>query len=150
MALARSIVSLFDRCRSHVFSARPKDPRAELGLRGEKLAARLLRRHGYKVLARRFRARGGGEVDIVCRHGDTLVFVEVKTRTGLAYGRPGEAVDTAKQALIVRGATAWLRMLKTPDILYRFDIVEVLVAADGTAACEIIANAFTPPDSQLR
>lgn len=121
-----------------------------MGRRGETLAARFLRPHGYKVLYRRFRAPGGGEVDIVCRHGDTLVFVEVKTRTGLAYGRPGEAVDTAKQKLITRGASAWLRLLPETEILYRFDIVEVLVGRDGKATCELIANAFTPPDHELR
>ncbi len=114
------------------------------------MAARFLRQRGYKVLFRRFRARGGGEVDIVCRHGDTLVFVEVKTRSSLAYGRPGEAVDLAKQKLIVRGASAWLRMLPEIGILYRFDIVEVLAEKDGRATCEIVANAFTPPDSLLR
>ncbi len=130
--------------------SRRKDPRHELGRRGEKLAARFLRKQGYKVLHHGFRARGGGEVDIVCRHHDTLVFVEVKTRTGLAYGRPSEAVDTAKQKLITRGASAWLRMLPETEILYRFDIVEILVGPDGIASCEVIANAFTPPDRELR
>ncbi len=121
-----------------------------MGRRGETLAARFLRQHGYKVLYRRFRASGGGEVDIVCRQGDTLVFVEVKTRTGLAYGRPGEAVNVAKQKLITRGASAWLRLLPETEILYRFDIVEVVVGQDGKATCELIVNAFTPPDRELR
>ena len=89
-------------------------------------------------------------MDIVCRHGDTLVFVEVKTRTGVTYGRPGEAVDASKQRLIARGASAWLRMLPEMEIFHRFDIVEVLVDPDGTARCEIIADAFTPPDRELR
>ncbi len=102
------------------------------------------------MLYRRFRARGGGEVDLVCRHGDTLVFVEVKTRTGLDYGRPGEAVDAEKQRLIARGASAWLRMLPESDLLYRFDIVEVMASKDTAPRCEIIANAFVPPDSVLR
>ena len=102
------------------------------------------------MLYRRFRAPGGGEVDLVCRHGDTLVFVEVKTRTALDYGRPGEAVGAEKQRLIARGASAWLRMLPETEILYRFDIVEVLAGKDGETRCEIIANAFTPPDHGLR
>lgn len=97
---------------------------------------------------RNFRARGGGEVDIVCRHRDVLVFVEVKTRSSLAYGRPGEAVDAEKQRLIAKGALAWLKMLRNPDILFRFDIVEVLVDPTGVQrpACEIIENAFTLPE----
>ena len=102
------------------------------------------------MLYRGFRARGGGEVDIVCRHVDTLVFVEVKTRTSLDYGRPVEAVGREKQKLIARGAFAWLRMLPETDILYRFDVVEVMVDSDGKARCEIVANAFVPPDSFLR
>lgn len=84
----------------------------------------------------------------MCRHRDVLVFVEVKTRSGLAYGRPGEAVDAEKQRLIAKGALAWLKMLRHPDILFRFDIVEVLVDPTGGSrpTCEIIENAFTLPE----
>jgi putative endonuclease len=119
-----------------------------LGLRGEKLAARFLRRQGYKVIYRNFRAPRGGEVDIVCRHGDTLVFVEVKTRSSLEYGRPAEAVKSVKQNLIARGALAWLRLLHNPEIFFRFDIVEVLIEPEtaGQPVCEIIQNAFTLPE----
>lgn len=97
---------------------------------------------------RNFRARGGGEVDIVCRHRDVLVFVEVKTRSSVAYGRPAEAVNAEKQRLITKGALAWLKMLRNPDILFRFDIVEVLVDPTGAQrpACEILENAFTLPE----
>ena len=91
------------------------------------MAARFLRSHGYKILYRNFRAHRGGEVDVVCRDGDTLVFVEVKTRTSELFGRPADAVNKAKQELITRGAMAWLRMLDRPGILFRFDIVEVVV-----------------------
>ena len=87
---------------------------------------------------------------MVCRHGDTLVFVEVKTRSGLGYGRPGEAVTLEKQKLIARGASAWLRMLPEMEIVYRFDIVEVVARPDGRFDCEIIADAFTPTDYELR
>lgn len=127
---------------------KPLDPRHALGARGEKLAARHLRRRGYKVLYRNFRARGGGEVDIVCRHGQTLVFVEVKTRSGLAYGRPGDAVDLPKQRLIIRGALAWLKLLRFPDIVFRFDIVEVLVDPTGAKRpeIEVIESAFSLPE----
>lgn len=119
-----------------------------MGARGERLAARALRRKGYKVLYRNFRARGGGEVDIVCRHRDVLAFVEVKTRSGTAYGRPLEAVNAEKQRLICKGALAWLKMLRNPDIFFRFDIVEVLVDATGQEkpTCEIVENAFTLPE----
>ena len=111
-------------------------------MRGEKLAARYLRQHGFKVLYRNFRGRQGGEIDLVCRERDTLVFIEVKTRTRQDFGRPLEAVDRTKQRRISLGALAWLRLLGNPDILFRFDIVEVVIDADGAACVELVRNAF--------
>lgn len=114
------------------------------------MAARFLqRRHGYQLLYRNYRARGGGEVDLVCRDGDTLVFVEVKTRASLRFGRPAEAVNAGKQALITRGALAWLRLLGNPDIFFRFDIVEVLVEPRRAPRFTLLRNAFTLPEPFL-
>ena len=76
---------------------------------------------------------------------DTLVFVEVKTRTREDYGRPAEAVNTAKQKLITRGALAWLQLLDNPDILVRFDIVEVFVGPQGEPRFELVRDAFPLP-----
>ncbi len=112
------------------------------GSEGEKLACRHLRRHGYKILYRNFRGRTGGEIDIVCRDHDTLVFVEVKTRGSQDFGRPLEAVRSDQQRRISRGALAWLRMLDNPDILFRFDIVEVLLREGDPPHVELIRNAF--------
>ena len=99
------------------------------------------------MIYRNFRpARGGGEVDLVCRHGDTLVFVEVKTRRSAAGGRPAEAVDAEKQELVTRGARAWLRLLKNQKPAYRFDIVEVLAEPGREIACTVIENAFALPE----
>jgi putative endonuclease len=71
------------------------------------------------------------------------VFVEVKTRASEDFGRPFVAVDRAKQKRISRGALAWLRMLENPDILFRFDVVEVIVAANSAKPrIELIKNAF--------
>ena len=70
------------------------------------------------------------------------MFVEVKTRTREDFGRPLEAVDRAKQKRISRGALAWLRMLDNPDILFRFDVVEVIVTDDAKPRLELIKNAF--------
>ena len=111
------------------------------------MAARTLRRRGYKVIYRNFRpARGGGEIDRVCRHGATLVFVEVKPRRNAAGGRPAEAVDAEKQALMIRGARAWLRLLKDQSPAYRFDIVEVLAESGREGVCTVIENAFALPE----
>jgi len=106
------------------------------------LACRFLRRKGYKILYRNFKGRSGGEIDIVCRDNDTLVFVEVKTRTREDFGRPIEAVDRQKQKRISRGGLNWLRMLDHPDILFRFDVVEVVIAEDASPRLELIKNAF--------
>ena len=106
------------------------------------MACAFLRRKGYRILYRNFRARRGGEVDIVCRDRDTLVFVEVKTRTREDFGRPVEAVNAAKRKLIARGALAWLQLLDNPDILVRFDVVEIILAENGQPRFELIRDAF--------
>lgn len=123
----------------------PSEGPAALGRWGEAAAARHLRSQRYRVLNRNFRARGGGEVDIVCRdlNENTLVFVEVKTRRTERFGRGIEAVDNAKQRLITKGAMAWLRLLEMPDVPFRFDVVEVLV--EDTVQFEITRSAFTLP-----
>ena len=108
-----------------------KGDHLRLGEHGEKLAARYLRRQGFKILYRNFRGRQGGEIDLVCRERDTLVFVEVKTRASEDFGRPLEAVNRQKQRRISLGGLAWLRLLGDPDILFRFDVVEVVIA-EGT------------------
>jgi putative endonuclease len=118
-----------------------------LGRQGEKLAARHLRRHGFKILYCNFRGRQGGEIDLIARDRDTLVFVEVKTRTREDFGRPLEAVDRQKERRISLGALAWLRLLGDPDILFRFDIVEVTLAEGRPPRIELVRNAFQLAES---
>jgi putative endonuclease len=118
-------------------------PRQLLGARGEKAAARHLRRRGYKILLKNFRS-GKAEVDIVARDKDWLVFVEVKTRETEQFGAPSEAVDRDKQRNLSKAALDYLRMLGNPRIHFRFDIVEVIIA-DGSRKPEdvrLIQNAF--------
>src|SRR3979490_1631101 len=119
--LARSIADLSSRWRNRFSRSKKSPEHLRSGARGEKLAARFLRQHGYKILYRNFRGRTGGEIDIVCRENDTLVFVEVKTRTREDFGRPSDAIDRDKQKRIARGGLAWLRLLDNPDIFFRFD-----------------------------
>lgn len=141
MAPARFIAEVFRRLRKPHSS---EAAHIRLGREGELLAARHLRRQGYKILRRNFRAPHGGEVDLVCRHGKELVFVEVKTRSSEEFGRPLDAVDQKKRRLIIRGAMKWLRLLDMPDITFRFDVVEVLTEPPGEI--RIIENAFQLPD----
>jgi putative endonuclease len=143
MVLVQFIAEVLRRWRRRNFS---DADHIALGQWGENMAVKYLRRNGYKILHRNFRAPHGGEVDIVCRdkrHGE-LVFVEVKTRSIEDFGRPSDAVDEKKRSLIIRGAMKWLRMLDMPDITYRFDIVEVVMGP--TREIRQIENAFNTPD----
>jgi putative endonuclease len=140
--LVRSIADLSSQWRSRFSRSKELPEHLRLGTRGEKLARRFLRQNGYKVLYRNFHGHSGGEIDIVCRDDDTLVFVEVKTRTCEDFGRPFAAVDRQKQKRISRGGLAWLRMLDNPEILFRFDVVEVILAEDAKPRVELIKNAF--------
>jgi putative endonuclease len=66
----------------------------------------------------------------------------VKTRTREDFGRPLDAVDRDKRKRISRGGLAWLRLLDNPDILFRFDVVEVIIAEDAEPRLELLRNAF--------
>jgi putative endonuclease len=93
-----------------------------LGKTGEDLACRELQRRGYEILARRYRRRGG-ELDIIARDGDTLVFVEVKTRA-VTFGNAAEAVGVVKRRRIVQLAQDYMacHRLTCPC---RFDVVAI-------------------------
>jgi putative endonuclease len=117
---------------------------------GEKHASRYLRRQGYRVLVRRFRSRAG-EIDLVCRDGEWLVFVEVKTRRGEEIATPSEAVDLAKQRHMAKVALDYLRLLHYPEVRFRFDVVEVIWPA-GTPKPEtmrLIRDAFEMPEPYI-
>jgi putative endonuclease len=115
---------------------------AEIGELGEQVAARYIYAHGGKVLYRNYRPPGGGEIDIVVRHGHILAFVEVKARTRDDFGRPAAAVDLKKRRLISRGVNAWLRLLRYPEIAWRCDIAEVDLRADQPPQVNWIQSAF--------
>ena len=148
---APSTAGRLSRWRSRFSISRTKSKPAHLrrGKRGEDLACRFLRRRGYKVLYRNFRGRRGGEIDIVCRDRDTLVFVEVKTRADEDFGRPFETLRRDQRERISMGGLAWLRLLDNPEILFRFDIVEVVLAKNEAPHFELIQNAFQLADSYI-
>jgi putative endonuclease len=101
-----------------------------------------------KIIGRRVRIGGRDEIDIVARDGSTLVFVEVKTRKSEAFGRPAAAVDRRKRQTTSRAAVRYLRKLKSPSVLFRFDVVEVVgIEEDGDPVLRHIENAF-PLDSR--
>ncbi len=114
---------------------------------GERLAADFLEAKGYRILERSYRFNRE-EVDLVCfqpyadyTQGGELVFVEVKARRGLGFGRPEEAVTPAKQQAIMRVAEAYLHETKLEGALARFDVVAVLLGS-GEPQIEHFENAF--------
>lgn len=113
-----------------------------LGLEGEEMAAEYMKRQGYTILDRNWRC-GHKELDMVAIKDGTIVFVEVKTRTGGEWGDPQDAVDLRKIRRIVRSADAYLR-LKMIDLDVRFDIISV-VLHNGNLNLEHIEEAFYPP-----
>ena len=100
--------------------------RSLLGRSGEDAACDLYRRLGFEVVERNYRS-GRGEIDLVARRDDTLVFCEVKTRRSQDWGLPAEAVDWAKQAQLRRLAAAWMSERKPGYVDFRFDVVSVIV-----------------------
>ncbi len=120
-----------------------------VGSSGERLAGKALWRTGRKVLYRNYRPENGtGEIDIVYRDKKVLVFGEVKTRTRGEFGEPARAVDKAKQRLIIRGGNAWLNELNDPEILFRFDVIEVLLIDGSPPDIRINEGAFTNPQKR--
>ena len=116
--------------------------RLDLGESGEAIAARALRRAGYRILAERYTCPLG-EVDLVARDGDTLVFVEVKTRSSADRYPPGEAVDRRKQRQVARVAEHYLAAIRAGDVPCRFDVVAITVPEGGAAPrVEVIRDAF--------
>ena len=108
-------------------TAPPTDTRKAVGAHGEAVAAAYLARQGYQVLARNWR-RAGGEIDIIAATGDTLVFVEVRTRSSRAYGSGEESVDWRKQRQVRKVAALFLS--EAGSLRYRrfrFDVIAVQV-----------------------
>lgn len=94
------------------------------GNQGEELACKYLKKLGYKILKRNYRIRGG-EIDIVCKDKDYLVFVEVKTRYSHEYGSPSESITAWKIKTLLKTAQFYLLKMKWGDIGYRIDLVTV-------------------------
>jgi putative endonuclease len=102
------------------------------GRLGEQEARRYLRAQGLRFLVANYQS-GRGEIDLIFREGDCLVFVEVKTRSSEAWNRPAAAVNARKRRLLSLAAMDYLRRLGQPQVRIRFDIVEVLLQ-DGTVS----------------
>lgn len=128
------------------FDTRPEPEHLRRGKLGEAAARRHLRRQGLKFLAANFKS-DRGEIDLVFRDADCLVFVEVKTRSSEAWTRPAAAVNARKRRLLSLTALDYLKLLDSPPVRIRFDIVEVLLADGAVSEVRHLPNTFalTPP-----
>lgn len=107
---------------------------------GEEIACKYLQKQGYKILERNFRIRGG-EIDIVAKDGDTLVFVEVKTRYSHDYGLPAESMTPWKIKALLKTARFYIQKIKWGNREYRLDFVGVdFVDSKENPKIELIKN----------
>jgi putative endonuclease len=114
---------------------------ARHGVLGEQAAKKHLKKSGLKYLTANF-SSDRGEIDLVFRDDDCLVFVEVKTRTSGGWTRPAAAVNARKRLLLTKCALDYLRLLKEPPIKVRFDVVEVLLQGGVVAEVRHLPNTF--------
>ena len=117
------------------------EQRQHLGESGEDLACRELGARGYAILARRYRTRHG-EIDIVARDGDTIVFVEVRLKTTGEFGTAAESVTPWKQRRVAAMAVDYLARNRLTDRPCRFDVVAIDLLERGDPQITVIQSAF--------
>jgi putative endonuclease len=116
--------------------------RQSLGRRGEQLAEAKLSASGYAVVARNYRCRSG-EIDLIARQGETLVFVEVRTRRGEAFGLPEASLTPRKRQHLIAAAQSYLQAKDLTDTNWRIDVVAVELSPQGDLLrVELIENAI--------
>jgi putative endonuclease len=122
--------------------SRPVAEHLRRGRLGEQAARDHLEASGMKFLTANYRS-ARGEIDLVFRDRDCLVFVEVKARSSEAWGRPASAVNARKRKALSRVALDYLGALKEPRVKMRFDVVEVLLANGGVHEVRHLPNTFS-------
>jgi putative endonuclease len=118
----------------------PQREKKELGRKGEEKALRFLKKRGYRIIEQNYVCKMG-EMDIIAKEKDTLVFIEVKTRTSMAFGPPQLAVTQFKQRQLSKVALHFLKEKKLEDINARFDVVAILLPPEREEI-ELIRDAF--------
>ena len=138
-------MNLWERIKSRTLRE-VKPEHLQRGELGERAAKKHLQTLGLKFLTANFRSPRG-EIDLVFRDGDCLVFVEVKTRSTEAWTRPAAAVNARKRRLLSQTGLDYLKLLRQPPIKIRFDIVEVLLADGEVREIRHLPNTFvlSPP-----
>ena len=123
------------------WNGRQKPRHLRHGELGERAARKHLKRQGLKVLTANYRSPRG-EIDLVFRDQDCLVFVEVKTRSSEEWTRPAAAVNQERRGRLTRAALDYLRLLRNPLVKVRFDIVEVLLQDSAVREVRHLPNTF--------
>jgi putative endonuclease len=123
------------------FGGKAQPEHLRRGALGERAAKKHLQQLGLKFLTANFRSERG-EIDLIFRDEDCLVFVEVKTRSSEEWTRPAAAVDARKKRLLSQTALDYLRLLKNPQVKIRFDIVEVLLRDGEVREVRHLPNTF--------
>ena len=133
-------MNLFEKLKARIVgTVVPAHLRA--GALGEQAAKKYLKRQGLKFLTANFRSTRG-EIDLIFRDGDCLVFAEVKTRSSEEWSRPAAAVDTERRRRLSRCGLDYLHLLKNPQVKIRFDIVEVLLTNGHVCEIRHLPNTF--------
>ena len=114
----------------------------DIGKRGEQLAKAFFLKHFYEILEENW-TTGKSEVDLIVYQDQVLIFVEVKTRTGIGFGQPEDFVDAAKQQQMQYAAEEYIRLMDHQGEV-RFDVIAILIDASGTAELKHIPDAFWP------
>lgn len=125
------------------------DARQVLGSRGERAAARFLRRRRHRIIARNYDCPSG-EIDLITTQGETIVFIEVKARSDEQGKDADQTVGRVQRERIVRAAQYFLRRAQSESRPSRFDVVTVYFPSDGKPKIEHFENAFQPKGKPLR
>ena len=117
-------------------------PRARVGRSAEIAAAAELGKRGYRIVASNYRSRSG-EIDLIAREGDSLVFIEVRCKRTNAYGSPAESITASKRQKLIATAEQYLADNDLADTACRFDVVEVVSDGGKLVVREVLRDAFT-------
>lgn len=114
----------------------------DIGLQGEQLARTYLEDKGYRIIVANWR-HGRGEIDLIVSFQETLIFVEVKTRSSTAFGTPDEFVGPKKEQMLAQAAGVYMEQVRYQGEI-RFDIIAIILPAKGAPSIKHIPDAFFP------
>ena len=127
---------------------RAKSEHIKLGMRGEKIARKYLRSQNIEILLSNYKNKKG-EIDIIARDGAEICFIEVKTRRHTTRSRPAEGLSRKQELRISQSAVSYLHSLNNPEIVYRFDLIEVIIGRWDVKELCYWRNCFSPKKNHI-